>query len=308
MDFRGRPEVWVLTDEVGWGTPYRRRVYSPLEDEPALFRVFAGLDPADRDAIAAFANQYGGLGKRRVLLAGWEEGKPTFPDGTQGETYEDWGWAIFYMRWAVRIWDMISTRDAAGLAKNITYHEKETRPGYPAREAGWSFNSHPDTPIRDVPAPGSVSSAIEPVVGLTEDTKIALMPATLLVQRWVNENLRDNSSPALVYHLKPGKQMLQIVPKNLLGAMWFQLAQAIAGNKNYRTCRDCGRWFEISGDTDGRTERRQFCDDACKSRDYRRRKERAVELRAGGKAPKAIASELGTDVETIKKWTVKKKG
>ena len=37
----------------------------------------------------------------------------------------------------------------------------------------------------------------------------------------------------------------------LLGAFWLQLADAITGNKKYRSCLECGRWFEISADKRG---------------------------------------------------------
>jgi endogenous inhibitor of DNA gyrase (YacG/DUF329 family) len=90
--------------------------------------------------------------------------------------------------------------------------------------------------------------------------------------------------------------------------MWLQLAEAIAGNKLHRPCKECGKWIEISTEEDGRSARRAFCSDACKSRDYRRRIEKARQLRAEGMPVKAIALELDSTVETIKNWVAKPKG
>jgi endogenous inhibitor of DNA gyrase (YacG/DUF329 family) len=134
------------------------------------------------------------------------------------------------------------------------------------------------------------------------------MPATFLVQRWINEKLEKNASPRLLFNPDLGTQVVNIVPHNLLGAMWLQLAEAIAGNKQHRPCKECGKWMEISTEEDGRSARRLFCSDACKSRDYRRRIERARQLKAEGKSLKVIANELESDVDTIKNWVAKRKG
>jgi hypothetical protein len=67
--------------------------------------------------------------------------------------------------------------------------------------------------------------------------------------------------------------------------------------------------FEISHrQADHRTARRLFCSDPCKSKDYRRRRERAQQLKTEGRAVKDIAKELETDVDTIKSWVAKRKG
>jgi hypothetical protein len=99
----------------------------------------------------------------------------------------------------------------------------------------------------------------------------------------------------------PNQPKLHIVPTNLHGAMWLQLAQALEDNKSYRRCKICSRWFELSPETGARTSR-HYCSDACRSRAYRSRKERARKLHAKGTAIRKIAEELGSNVETVKKW------
>jgi hypothetical protein len=119
------------------------------------------------------------------------------------------------------------------------------------------------------------------------------------VQGWVNKKLEGQATPRLFHHLDLGQLVMQIVPSNLLAAMWLQLAHAIAGNKQYRACRECGNWFEISSEDDGLTARREFCSDPCKSRDYRRRREQALALKAEGRTLQQIADKNRADPELL---------
>src|SRR5262249_31256111 len=154
-------------------------------------------------------------------------------------------------------------------------------------------------PRRDRP-PGGFRDAqwIRPVLDLFKPGDV-LTPAMFLVQRWVNEHLKESVSPQLLYDLDSGAQVLQILPHTLLSALWLRRAQARAGTKRHGPCKECGRWFEIWTEEDGRTARRLFCSDPCKSRDYRRRKEKARQLKSEGRAVRDIAKELDADVETI---------
>jgi hypothetical protein len=99
---------------------------------------------------------------------------------------------------------------------------------------------------------------------------------------------------------KLGGLGLQVIPKSLLGALWLQFALAVGGNKKYRACGTCGQWFELSPDIARTTK--HFCSDACRSRAYRGRKERAQLLAAEGKSLKDIAEQLESEVKTVKGW------
>jgi hypothetical protein len=63
---------------------------------------------------------------------------------------------------------------------------------------------------------------------------------------------------------------MQLIPRNLLEAMWLQFGEAVTHDKSFRKCRQCGTWFEISL----RAARidKVFCSEACKAKAYRRRK------------------------------------
>ena len=91
--------------------------------------------------------------------------------------------------------------------------------------------------------------------------------------------------------------------------MWLQFAKAIASKRKYRPCKDCSGWFEVSTDDTGKRINREFCSDPCKSKNYRRRKAEALAVpKTQGTSIAAIAKKLGTDPETIKTWTSKRKG
>jgi hypothetical protein len=294
---------WVLSDGVAVGTRYVVRQYNPLRMFTGLFRTFAAVDPT-REAILTFANTYGDLGIARPLdVRSPSDHRQLY--FVRGETLADWVTEIDAMRQAVAIWDMVRARDVPGLSRHIRWDQGNGGPN-------WVYDSHPELPPfhvdprRAVPAgAGRHTDLILPVPDLFKPGDV-LMPATFLVQNWINTHLMRRVSPRVVYDLDRGAQALRFYPESLLGALWLQFAQAIDGDKEYRACRECGKWFEVS--LDAFRTNRVFCSDPCKSRDYRRRKDRARQLRAEGRSAKEIAKELDTELETVKKWVAKRKG
>ena len=132
-----------------------------------------------------------------------------------------------------------------------------------------------------------------------------------MVQRWINKHLEEKVTPRLLYNTDTGQQVLQVVPGTLLSATWLQFAQAIAGNREQHACKECGGWFEVSSRDDGRTARRLFCSDPCKSRDYRRSKKIAQHLKSAGKSVQAGAAPKKNNQEkaqTKEKVTLIKNG
>jgi hypothetical protein len=99
---------------------------------------------------------------------------------------------------------------------------------------------------------------------------------------------------------------LHLVPSTLLGALWVQLAEAVSGDKVLHQCQACRRWFELSPETNRIS--RVYCSDACRSRAYRSRKERARELAAAGTPIRKIARMLDSDEQTVAGWVEGKEG
>jgi hypothetical protein len=290
-------ERWVLTDDVAVGRPYGARQYQPLKAETGLYRTFAFVSADDREAILSFANEYGNLGVGGRVMDLTESDDPARRLGVLGEPFEVWRTAIAEMRRAVALWDMTKAGDVAGLRRILRWQAAEKDAMGLGMEEGWCYR-----------APDGRGAFVRQERGLFKPGDV-LTPASFLVQQWVNDNLRGRASPMLVYDLDLGRQVAQVVPHDLLTAMWLQFWQGIGGNKDYHSCKECGRWFELSSDQSAhRTVRREFCSDPCKSRDYRRRKDRARQLKAEGKSVKEIARETDTDLDTIKKWVTKRKG
>lgn len=134
--------------------------------------------------------------------------------------------------------------------------------------------------------------------------------ATNFVRKNVAGELYKRVHPDLVVDPRTRKVVLKMRPEDLRAAMWLQFAQAVSGNKEYRQCRHCDTWFELSAADNGRSRGRLFCTDPCKSRDYRRRKDRALALSATGLVPVDVAARLAsegleTDADTVKNWVCK---
>lgn len=304
---------WVLTDGVSIGKRFQMRVYDPLHRHSGLFRTFAGLPYDDKEALLTFANEYGRLGIGNWLAP--PENETAAFAVTTGETWNNWIREIDALRRAIEIWDLVCARDKVGLSRFIFWQDEVPgKDGAGGVAAGWGYDSHLGLPKdvfaaerRKVAFPGWHAQVISPVGDLFSPLDV-LVPASFLVQEWVNKHLEGHVSPRLVYNLDRGDRVMQIVPDSLLAAMWLQFAHSIEGHKSFRSCKQCGKWFELSHkQSDRRTVRREFCTDQCKSRDYRRRKDMAVRLRSEGKKPLEIARELNTEIETIREWIAKRK-
>jgi hypothetical protein len=63
---------------------------------------------------------------------------------------------------------------------------------------------------------------------------------------------------------------LCIKPRDLINAMYTQLALAIDGNVNLRSCLECRNWFTLEAGR-GRSDK-EYCSNACRMRAYRKRK------------------------------------
>ena len=88
------------------------------------------------------------------------------------------------------------------------------------------------------------------------------------VKDTINQHQEGLVSPALLWRDYTTLD-LYFVPSNLLGALWLQFAEAIAGHKKYRKCQECETWFAF--DPDKARRDKVFCSNACRNRAWRRR-------------------------------------
>jgi hypothetical protein len=280
------------------------RPYYPIRDHPSLFRDFAAT-PHTAENIIAFALQYGLLGRAGAFR---------LPEGGifLGEPLFFWVHHIVELHWATRLWDLTKAGDSDGLGALIRWDpEHMVRPDV---KGAWLFDVGRDRAPDGGPSPEHVFRWLVPPPQLPDLSH----PANIvgagreMVRAWINDRLEEHASPRLLYDGDPKRSVprlvLRYVHRNLLGALWLQFALAIDGNRDHRACKNCGRYFLISIDEDGRTARREFCGDPCKFQDYRRRKSDARRLKDEGKSLKEIASILDSKVATVRGWLAGRKG
>ncbi len=124
--------------------------------------------------------------------------------------------------------------------------------------------------------------------------------ARFLAQILANEKLEHFTQTRLLYEASTDTQRLVVLPSNLLGAMWFQLAQGLAGDVEFRACRQCGTWFRVSPDT-SRSDR-VYCSDPCRYQASYQRRTRARRRRAEGATIRSIAAEMGVSAQDVRAW------
>ena len=122
-------------------------------------------------------------------------------------------------------------------------------------------------------------------------------------RRIINRRLEELVSPRLDWAQDAENLRLSYVPKNLLGAIWIQLALSLGHDKRYPLCQKCERPFEVSLDRQtGQRADSMFCSDRCKSADYRDRKKDARRLSKQKMSPSKIAKKVRSDTATVKRW------
>ena len=85
--------------------------YRPMERRHAtLFRIFASIDPRDRDAILAFAKEYGLLGTK-FQHQGWSKSERRPEHQAQGESHLAWAQEIVRMQEVIQQWNRQQTEE-----------------------------------------------------------------------------------------------------------------------------------------------------------------------------------------------------
>lgn len=195
------------------------------------------------------------------------------------------------MKEAVALLDLVRAKNEGGLSRWLRWREGSV---------DGPIKTFPDTWYYEGPSGPAMLAGGKPAYTPSD----IFSPAVGLVMSFANEKIQGHTVLALGRNHE-GKPTLEVRVSTLLTAMWVQLASAVAEPTDFRRCKVCNRWFAVTEDF--RQAERVFCQDACKSKDYRARKEKAQELAAAGKPAKVIAQELRTDLDTVKKWVGKRK-
>jgi len=291
------------------------RIYQPLHDEPALFRTFADTPP-NIDGIGAFANKYGPLvGFNGTMTLQ----RPNGPVQIGTEEASIWFENILEMRCLLDVVTMVNERPQDlerhfhwTSADRVVWVEDPT--DAPEREKVITSPDHRPDLLAYVRPPDlrwpAYAFLQDSVNGKLVGTRREL-DGEFLAFGGVTPALLWDPSPNQHRRRSLGCLSLHLRPRDLLGALWLQLAVAIAGNKQYRSCPVCGRWFELLSDSSRRPQRgkatagrasRFYCSTSCRVTAYRRRKQEARSRHAAGESIDVIACALDSDPETVRTW------
>lgn len=278
--------------------------YSPIDDQPALFRQFAALDPAE-STILKFANQYGWLHDYQPVSGGkspyeiYEPGRDRHGRLVRGEPIDPWIDAISEMRWAIHLWDMIRTTDHQQLSKHIRWVGMDKVVLYSDPQTAGSRSGSEQFPSI-VHAEDAAVLCASPFATRYRRGFDAWWPANVRLYQIIATRLQNNVSGTMTWQEESERLRLVFAPTNLLTALWLQFAQSVHGDTEYHSCQQCGKWFEVDS-TAVRTSR-VYCSSACRSKAYRHRKGEARNLAQQGIGVEEIAANLGTDPATAKRW------
>ena len=185
--------------------------------------------------------------------------------GRSGAHYAD---GESHLDWAVEI---VSMREALSLGKDRSVDQELKF------RAAWSTPAHRD-------------AGLKPAYQEARDNgKLAAL---------INDHL-SGVQP----HVELGSvKRLSFAPTDLLSAMWMKFALALVGGRTYRECKSCQKLFELSPEGGFRSNR-QFCSDPyCKTKDFRKRKRRALKLWALKTPMRELAAQADTRIETVRRW------
>lgn len=251
-------EQWHLSDGVPIGSHSGYRVYRPLQEMTGLFINFAELKPT-MTAIRNFSN-------RRGLLRGGDWIPVTANLAGFGETFDVWQSEIRAFTESYKLWGLLKRGDKSRLARLITWsgtegvrYNQRNHPlpadfgldhgaGAPGR---WIAQRHINPELLDSFRQGDV-----------------VQPGWYQLQHSINERMKESVRPRLLWDAhRPGLSLYH-VPKDLISAIWLQLARAVEGDKTYNQCQQCRNWFEVNS-PDGSRSDKKFCTTACRARAWR---------------------------------------
>jgi hypothetical protein len=273
--------------------PMRR--YQPLIQETGLFQILADTETTEA-GILAFANRYGRLGDTGMDIVRASQTKHPQSTVRRGESYDAWMDTILALRFCIRLWRLAKENDRRSLPQYIRWLADDEV--VCASDPQW-FTVPLNTPI---PAGHrSWKIRLDWAPGFREHIHPGdmILPALYSVQFEINRHL-SGVGATLLWNRTHTRQELCFVPLHLSSALWLQFAQAVDGNKGYRQCLRCSRWFEVSPRT-ARADK-VFCTNACRSGALRSRQLEAHRLFDQGKHLKEIATQLRSSVSVVRRW------
>jgi hypothetical protein len=244
--------------------------YSPLEQHPELFKVFADLDGSE-EAFAEFAADFGGLGVH-VLTEGGELKEPLI---------------AWKMTWAdvsecSHILDLVQRTRIDELRDLIWIGDENIRVDHLKRDfplpnvrGGRVLAGRVANPL---PVRPDIWAAVHAARGEAARLRLA---ARFWVQvranNWMSGGFFDEVRVvSRVIADERGHWRLRSSPNNLAATLWLQVARALEGDVAHRQCANakCRKWFVISSDRKaGKRSDAKYCGDPkCRKEAFREKR------------------------------------
>jgi len=254
--------------------------------EPGLFIEFARLDPTE-EAFVGFANRFGLL----AIPDYFEPDRNLFPVGS--EPWVAWVDAHRKIGRASALWDSIS-KDRPGdwVRPTVQRFHKRNRSDWTLTvPSGFAGAGETETRRFDI---GLQSEALSPVI-----------VAQAFLQSWVNAGNDGQARVVAVWDEERKSHVSRVIPRTLLGSMWWQILRAFTGETAYAKCAVCNSFLPLG--SDGFRRDKTFCGNTCTQRDHRRKVKAAKSMAANGESVELIAKHFDATPAVIQNWLTKKK-
>lgn len=254
-----RARAWIVESLDG---PTAERVMEPLEESPDLYTRFANLE-STQESILEFANENGLLTAGRQLR--WRQ------QMVRGEPGALWRREIEAMAMGFRLRHALRKR-LPRLVEEILGHRRSDVYRHSLWQSLWKSSGGYNRSLHDLADRVSTTEGADEI----ERALFALQDlCNRRLERRTAFGVTFASQAALPSELtrapkRLGALLPQAVPHDLLGALWLQFAESLAGTREHRPCLECGRWIPVSPDT--RRRHVKYCSEACKAKAYRRRR------------------------------------
>jgi hypothetical protein len=223
-----------------------------LRENSGLFLELASVDLSP-DGVKQFADKHGALGRlqTQVSLSKTNVHRQFY----RGERLSAWYAEIDLLRRMLPLWDERYKRRS-----KPTTQFTITPAGILAE-----WDTQAERGFEIIASPSTSPELYEQLKGKPIEI------ARHYLRTKINSKLLEHpSTPQLLYDQSRGGLALYFVPTSLIAAMWLQFASAVDGDRQYRTCKTCGKWFEIGGST-GRRRDAETCSDSCRAAYPRKR-------------------------------------
>lgn len=251
---------------------YTPKPYDPFDSRPDLFRLFCGKE-ITKTTVLEFANRYGPLGWSQEAGCDPIAAEAGVIEMYSGESLAAWKEAHARLRTAVRLWDAIQVRDVRALNNRIRFwfRGKMYRLSPLMYHDRTYVEAYGDS-LQEDKVPQDLMDFAEHLSLNPNDKggrKLYLLvgKAVRLLQYTVNLRIRHLTRAALLWDTRDLDCAIHVVPCNLLGAMWLQLAVEITALRESPKCQECGEYFIA------KRAKAKYCSTRCRVRNWRRAKE-----------------------------------